>query len=70
MHVLLIYSNRSRIIEPVPLIGLSYVATAALHDVRFLDFTASHDPDRDLQAVLDGFDTEVVGISVRNVDTV
>lgn len=73
MRVLLIYSNRSRIIEPVPPIGLSYVATAARaagHDVRFLDFMVSHDPDSDLQAALDGFDPEVVGISVRNIDTV
>lgn len=73
MRVLLIYSNRSRIIEPVPPIGLSYVATAtrdAGHDVRFLDLMVSKDPDRELEAALADFDPGVVGISVRNVDTV
>lgn len=73
MRVLLIYSNRSRIIEPVPPIGLSYVATAtreAGHDVRFLDMMVSDDPEQELDVLLEQFDPQVVGISVRNIDTV
>ena len=73
MRVLLIYSNRSRIIEPVPPIGLSYVATAtrsAGHEVRFLDLMVSRNPGRDLDEALSEFCPEVVGISVRNIDSV
>lgn len=73
MRVLLIYSNRSRVIEPVPPIGLSYVATATRavgHDVRFLDLMTSRNPERDLEEVLGDFHPEVVGISVRNIDSV
>lgn len=73
MRVLLIYSNRSRIIEPVPPIGLSYVATAtqeAGHDVRFLDMMVSSHPEEELDTLMRQFNPEVVGISVRNIDTV
>lgn len=73
VRVLLIYSNRSRIIEPVPPIGLSYVATAtrkAGHEVRFLDMMVSHNPTGELEKALADFDPEVVGISIRNIDTV
>jgi len=73
MRVLLIYSNRSRIIEPVPPIGLSYVATAtraAGHEVRFLDLMMSRKPEGDLEEALADFRPEVVGISVRNIDSV
>lgn len=73
MRVLLIYSNRCRIIEPAPPIGLSYVATAtqeAGHEVRFLDLMVSRNPMRELEEMLADFDPEVVGISVRNIDNV
>lgn len=73
MRVLLVYSNRTRILEPVPPIGLSYVATAtsnAGHEVKFLDLMISRNPDREMAAALTGFKPDVVGISVRNIDNV
>jgi radical SAM superfamily enzyme YgiQ (UPF0313 family) len=73
LRVLLVYSNRARILEPAPPIGLSYVATAtraAGHDVRFVDLMFRHDPLGDLRRTLLDFEPEVVGISVRNIDNV
>jgi len=73
MRVLLVYSNRTRIMEPAPPIGLSYVATAAQragHEVRFVDLMISRDPPGELRAALRGFAPEVVGISVRNIDNI
>jgi radical SAM superfamily enzyme YgiQ (UPF0313 family) len=73
MRVMLIYSNRTRILEPAPPIGLSYVATAARragHEVRFVDLMISRDPESDLRNELKNFRPEVVGFSVRNIDNV
>jgi radical SAM superfamily enzyme YgiQ (UPF0313 family) len=73
MRVMLVYSNRSRILEPVPPIGLSYVATAtrrAGHEVRFVDLMVSRNHVADLHDALAGFKPDVVGISVRNIDNV
>jgi radical SAM superfamily enzyme YgiQ (UPF0313 family) len=70
---MLVYSNRTRILEPAPPIGLSYVATAARragHDVRFLDLMISRNPEAELREALDRFHPEVVGFSVRNIDNV
>src|ERR1051325_1152201 len=73
MRVMLVYSNRARMLEPPPPIGLSYVATAtrrAGHEVRFVDLMISRDPHRELIRELKNFQPEVVGISVRNIDNV
>lgn len=73
LRVLLVYSNRTRILEPTPPIGLSYVATAtraAGHEVRFADLMVSGDPHGDLRRALREFKPDVVGISVRNIDNV
>jgi radical SAM superfamily enzyme YgiQ (UPF0313 family) len=70
---MLIYSNRTRLMEPAPPIGLSYVATAARqagHDVRFVDLMMSREPLADLRAALKEFQPEVAGFSVRNIDNV
>jgi radical SAM superfamily enzyme YgiQ (UPF0313 family) len=73
MRVMLVYSNRTRIMGPAPPIGLSYVATAARragHDVRFVDLMISRNPLGELSDTMQKFRPEVVGISVRNIDNV
>lgn len=73
LRVLLVYSNRTRILEPTPPIGLSYVATAtraAGHEVRFVDLMVSGNTHADLRRSLTEFQPDVVGISVRNIDNV
>jgi len=73
MRVMLVYSNRTRLMEPAPPIGLSYVATAtkrAGHNVRFVDLMMSREPLADLRAALEEFQPEVAGFSVRNIDNV
>lgn len=73
MKVLLVYSNRTRILEPAPPIGLSYVATAtprAGHEVRFVDLMIAGNPMPELEAELERFRPDVVGFSVRNIDNV
>ena len=73
MRVMLVYSNRTRIMEPTPPIGLSYIASAtrhAGHQVRFIDLMFSRHPDAELRCALTEFNPDVVGISVRNIDNV
>jgi radical SAM superfamily enzyme YgiQ (UPF0313 family) len=73
MRVMLVYSNRTRIMEPAPPIGLSYVATAtrqAGHQVRFVDLMVSRDPAAVLVEALREFQPEVVGFSIRNIDNI
>lgn len=73
MRVMLVYSNRTRIMEPAPPIGLSYVATAARnagHAVRFVDLMISRNPHQDLETALRDFQPEVVGFSIRNIDNI
>lgn len=70
---MLVYTNRARIMEPAPPIGLSYVATAtrdAGHDVRFVDLMMSANPLVELENALERFLPEVVGFSVRNIDNI
>src|ERR1051325_10450150 len=71
MRVLLVYTNRARVMEPAPPIGLSYVATAtreAGHQVHFLDLMPSREPLVELTKAVREFLPEVVGFSIRNID--
>jgi radical SAM superfamily enzyme YgiQ (UPF0313 family) len=73
MRVMLVYTNRTRILEPAPPIGLSYVATAtrqAGHEVEFVDLMVSRDPEATLTRALRRFQPQVVGLSVRNIDNI
>ncbi len=72
MRVLLINSNRYKS-PPVPPIGLEHVAGSLNkrgHDVEILDLCFSTNPFDDLDKVLRSFKPEIVGVTVRNVDTV
>ncbi|HEU6446991.1 MAG TPA: radical SAM protein [Verrucomicrobiae bacterium] len=71
MRALLVYTNRTRVMEPAPPIGLSYIATAARdegHQIRFLDLMPSRKPLDDLKKALSEFRPEIVGFSIRNID--
>jgi radical SAM superfamily enzyme YgiQ (UPF0313 family) len=73
MRVLLVYFNRSRDLVAAPPIGLAYVASAtrrAGHAVRVLDLLGSARPLHALRETVRAFAPEVIGVSVRNIDSV
>ncbi len=70
MRVVLVASNRTMTPFPVYPIGLDYVATALRrqHELRVVDFAAD-DAEAELVACCRDFRPEVVGLSIRNVDS-
>ncbi|MFA6033458.1 MAG: radical SAM protein [Myxococcota bacterium] len=72
MRVLILAPNRQRFVHPVPPIGALYIAAAARragHEVRVTDLMYSADPIASVKRSLAEFQPEVVGISIRNTDT-
>ena len=72
MKVLLINPNRFRT-PPAPPIGLEYLLAAldkGGHSTRLLDLCFSEDTYGDIDRAMEEFVPDVVGISVRNIDTV
>ncbi|MBI4917057.1 MAG: cobalamin B12-binding domain-containing protein [Acidobacteria bacterium] len=72
MRVLLVYANRSRLHVPPPPIGLAYVAAAterAGHAVRLVDLYPARDPAATLRREVRAFAPDLVGVSVRNIDS-
>jgi radical SAM superfamily enzyme YgiQ (UPF0313 family) len=56
----------------VPPIGEAYLAAYLInqgHEVMLLDLTLSNDYKQDVSKVIDNFNPEVIGISIRNVDS-
>lgn len=73
MKVLLVNSNRERSPWPIIPVGLCRVATAldeAGFEVRVLDLCFEDAPEQALEAVLEDFEAEAVGLSIRNIDDV
>jgi radical SAM superfamily enzyme YgiQ (UPF0313 family) len=71
MKVLLVNPNTYRF-PPVPPIGLEHMAASIErggHEARIADFCFSVSPPRELDEAIAGFEPDVVGITVRNVDT-
>jgi radical SAM superfamily enzyme YgiQ (UPF0313 family) len=70
MRVLLVATNRTVTPFPVYPIGLDYVATALRrqHELRVVDLAAD-DAESELVTICRGFKPEVVGLSIRNVDS-
>ena len=70
MRVLLVSGNLH--VQPYPVypIGLDYVAGAIAdrHSVRIVDMNVQED-GQTLAKAIEGFAPEVVGLSIRNVDT-
>lgn len=72
MRVLLINPNRF-VSPPVPPLGLEHVAAAidrAGHASEILDLCFSGDPLSSVDTVIGSFNPDLVGVSVRNIDTV
>jgi radical SAM superfamily enzyme YgiQ (UPF0313 family) len=71
MRVLLVSANTETINMPVLPLGLACVdeaARSAGHDVKLLDLMDQQDTRLVLQDAVDGFQPEIIGISVRNID--
>lgn len=71
MRVLLISANREEInMRTLPL-GLACVAAAtkkAGYDVELLDLMEEENPQESIRNIINTFDPEVIGLSVRNID--
>ncbi|NOQ18858.1 MAG: radical SAM protein [Desulfobacterales bacterium] len=71
MRVLLVSANTEKINMPVLPLGLACVAEAtrnAGHNVKLVDLMDKQDTRIVLKDTIDGFQPEVIGISVRNID--
>ena len=71
MRVLLVSANTETINMPVLPLGLACVdeaARSAGHDVKLVDLMGQQDTRLVLQDAVDGFQPEIIGISVRNID--
>lgn len=72
MKILLVqaYLGRKEITGPIYPLGLAYLAGVLKdHDVRMLDMNVEDDPDNALSAALSDMRPDVVGLSLRNIDT-
>jgi radical SAM superfamily enzyme YgiQ (UPF0313 family) len=71
-RMLLVYGNRERRPWPTLPIGLCYVASALKsrgHLVKVVDLMFVKDTLRVLQAAIQDFQPEMIGVSVRNIDS-
>jgi len=72
MRILLINPNRYKF-PPVPPIGIEYISCSmehAGHEVEVLDLCFSDDIYKDIEESINIFKPEIVGLSVRNIDSV
>ena len=72
MKVLLISPNREAFVHRVPPIGMLHLASILIqkgHNVRVLDLMFSSDLKKDIAEEIEEFVPEIVGISLRNLDT-
>lgn len=70
MRILLVYTNRYRVMAAPP-VGLAYLVGPLRgegHEVKLLDLMFSKSPRDELGATIDSFRPDIVGFSVRNVD--
>ena len=71
MKLLLVNTNQTRMPDPVPPIGLSYLASAvreAGHACTVFDLTFRPAYEDELKAYLRDTRPELIGLSLRNVD--
>jgi len=71
MRILLISANTEQINMPVLPLGLACVAASvqgAGHEVQLLNLMMQTDTQQALREAIAGFNPEIIGISVRNID--
>jgi radical SAM superfamily enzyme YgiQ (UPF0313 family) len=71
MKILLVSVNNEKDPYPVAPLGAAYVAAAVKacgHEVRLLDLCFAEDDAGAIEDALKGFQPEVIGISIRNID--
>jgi radical SAM superfamily enzyme YgiQ (UPF0313 family) len=71
MRILLISGNREDIDIRVPALGLACIAAAsenAGHEVRLMDLMIEENPQAAIVRVVQDFQPEAIGVSVRNID--
>ncbi|MFX0099043.1 MAG: cobalamin-dependent protein, partial [Candidatus Hodarchaeota archaeon] len=72
MRVLIISGSREIVHVMVPPIGEATLAAYLLsigHEVKILDLTLSHESKKDLEKVIGSFNPDIIGVSIRNVDS-
>ncbi|TXT60976.1 MAG: hypothetical protein BAJALOKI1v1_1200005 [Promethearchaeota archaeon] len=72
MRVLIISASREIVHVMVPPLGESYLASYLIsqgHEVKLLDLTLSHSYKKDIDNAIYEFDPELIGISIRNIDS-
>lgn len=72
MKVLLINPNRV-VLPPVPPIGLEYLAASLVregHEIMILDLTFHDSADDLIDNAIAGFNPEIAGVTIRNIDSV
>ncbi len=72
MRILLINSNRFKNPEPVIPLGLCYIASSienAGHTIKVLDLCFSTAVEKEIKNTITSFNPDIIGISVRNIDT-
>ena len=71
MKVLLISANTETINMPIIPVGLGAVAAATInagHEVKLIDLMSVDDARVAIKQAIEGFEPDVIGISVRNID--
>ena len=72
MRVVIFSGSREIVHVMVPPLGEAYLASYLLskgHDVKLIDLTLSQDSKRDIEKIINDFNPQVIGISIRNVDS-
>lgn len=72
MRVLIVSGSREIVHVMVPPLGEASLAAYLIeqgHDVKILDLTLSADYKRDLEKVISSFNPQIIGVSIRNIDS-
>ncbi|MFX1259299.1 MAG: B12-binding domain-containing radical SAM protein [Promethearchaeota archaeon] len=72
MRVLIFSGSRELVHVMVPPIGEAYIASYLLsqgHEVMLMDLTLSNDSKKDIIKAIEDFNPQLIGISIRNIDS-